>query len=137
MSDLDQLKGIIQQSHKLSRQGHPAKGLALLDDSLSRAVQENRVAWIRTLCRHAAVISDAMGNQQQATNYYKKSLASNPNDPVALYGLAQALRRQGETVAAKECASKCYRVVLHTEAPVRQLLMEMILEDWPELAELL
>ena len=136
MSDLEQLKRVIQQSSELSKLGQDEKALNLLDDSLGQAVRENRVMWIRILSHHAAVISDSMGDHSRIRRYYEQSLASNPDNPMALYGLAKALHRQGETELAKEYATKCFRSVQHSESQLDRGLVELIVATWPEFVQL-
>jgi tetratricopeptide (TPR) repeat protein len=133
MNELDQLKRIIQRSHELSKSGRAEEALALLDYSLSQAIREKREMWIRLLSRHAAVISDLMGDLQRVRHYYQQSLASDPNDVAALYGLAEALHRHGETELAKQYAFKCYHAVQQGQDEAHRALVEMILAVWPDL----
>jgi len=132
MSDLDQLKDTIQRSSELSKQGEDEKALALLDDALTRAVLENKTRWIRTLSHHAAVISDSIGDLHRVRRYYEQSLASDPDNSKALYGLANALQRQGETELAKQYATKCYRSIRDSESDLDRALLELVLDGWPE-----
>ncbi len=135
MSDLDQLQDTIQRSSELSKQGEDERALALLDDALTRAVLENRTTWIRILSHHAAVISDSIGDLHRVRRYYEKSLASDPDNSKALYGLANALQRQGETELAKRYATKCYQSIRDSESDLDQALLELVLHGWPELAQ--
>ena len=132
ISDIQQLKRAIQQSNELSKQGEDEKASALPDDLLARAVREKRVTWIRILSHHAAVISDSMGDVQRVRKYYEQSLASNPDNPMTLHGLAKTLRRQGETELADQCATKSYRAIQHSESEIDRALLELIIDSWPE-----
>ena len=135
MSDLERLKLTIQRSSELSRQGQDEEALALLDDSLAQAARENRVMWIRILSHHAAVISESMGDHRRVRHYYEQSLVSNPNNRMALYGLAKALYRQGETELAKQYAAKCYQSIQDSESHLDRALLELVLDTWPELGQ--
>ena len=135
MSDLDQLKGVIRQSTELSKLGHDEEALALVDDSLARAIRENRAMWIRVLSHQAAVISDSMGDQQRVRRYYEQSLTSSPDSPMALYGFAKVLHRLGETAQAKEHAAKCYRLIQGSDSELDSALLELVLSSWPELRQ--
>lgn len=132
MSNLEQLKHVIQQSSELSKVGEDEKALALLDDALTRAVRENQVMWVRILSHHAAVISDSIGDLRRVRSYYEQSLASNPENTRSLYGLARALQREGETNLAMQYASKCYESIQNSEDELDRALLELLLDSWPE-----
>ena|SRR5580704_13762459 len=133
MSELDQLKETIQKSSELSRQGKDQNALALLDNALTRAFLENKTAWIRTLSHHAAAISDSIGDVPRVRRYYEQALICDPNSSKDLYGLANALQRQGESELAKLCATKCYQLIRTSENDLDQALLELVLLGWPEL----
>ena len=132
MRDKDPLKDILLKSMELSKVGRQEEAFALLDESLSEAVRENRLMWIPILCRHAAVISDSIGNLQRTKHYYEQSLGFDPHDVGSLYGLANALQRQGETQLAKQYASKCFQSIQHSEKELDRAVLELILKSWPE-----
>jgi len=135
MTELEQLKRVIKQSSDLSRGGQDLQALALLDESLTLAIRENRAMWIRILSHHAAVISDSMGDAFRVRQYYERSLAANPDNPMALYGLAKALQRLGEAELAKEYATRSYRAVQHNDGALERGLIELIAATWPEIRE--
>ena len=58
MPENELLKQVIYESGELSRRGENQNALKLLDDLITRAMQENKDTWVRILCRHAAVICD-------------------------------------------------------------------------------
>lgn len=132
MTDLDQLKLVIHQSSELSKRGEDEKALALLDEALTEAICEKRAMWIRILSHHAAVISDSVGDLQRIRRYYEQSLASNPDNARALYGLAKTLQRQGETERAKQCATKCYQALQGSGSELDRILFELVVDSWPE-----
>jgi tetratricopeptide (TPR) repeat protein len=136
MTDLDGLKSIIKQSSELSKLGQDEKALTLLDDSLIAATQENRTMWIRILAQHAAVISDSIGDVRRVRRYYEQSLAANPDNARALYGLAKALQREGDAERAKEYAVRCYHVLQQGRgSELDRALLELVVAGWPELGQ--
>jgi tetratricopeptide (TPR) repeat protein len=110
MSDLERLKRIVQQGGDLSKLGQDEDALVLLDEAITEAVRNNQVMRVRILSHHAAVTSDSIGDRQRVRHYFEQSLASNPNNSRALFGLAKALHREGKTELAKQYADKCYSV---------------------------
>jgi tetratricopeptide (TPR) repeat protein len=135
MSDLEQLKEIIRRSSELSKSGRNGEALSLLEESLKRAMRQREVQSTRILSQHAAVISDAIGDPERMTHFYELLLASSPDDPMALYGMATALRRRGETERAKEYATKSLKALRDSEPEMNRALIEMILDSWPEIKQ--
>jgi tetratricopeptide (TPR) repeat protein len=133
MADLDQLKRAMHDSSELWKAGEPEKALELLDNSISAALQENRSSWIRTLSHHAAVIAGSEGNLGRVKHYYEQSLAYNPGNPPALYGLAKVLFEQGETELAKRYATECREAALGSDDEIDRGILELIAKKWPEL----
>ena len=132
MSDNDPLKDILLTSMELSKVGRQEEAFALLDESLLEAVRQNRLMWISILCRHAAVISDSVGDLQRTKHYYERSLQFEPQDVGSLYGLANALQRQGETQLARQYASKCFQSIQNSERELDRAVLELIVKSWPE-----
>ena len=133
MAEIDQLKRAIQRSSELAKSGEERKALKLLDDSLAEAIRNNRSRWVRILSRHAATLSDSIGDLELARHYFEQSLAIDPDDPAGLYGLADVLFRQGETERAKQYAARCYLLSEQRGQERDRALMAMIAERWPEL----
>jgi tetratricopeptide (TPR) repeat protein len=80
---------------------------------------------VLTLSHHAAVISNFLRNFSRAKHYYEKSLEFNPENPVALYGLAEVALKQGDADLAKEYAKKSYDVMTR---------LYMAMTRWPKTA---
>lgn len=133
MSEVDQLKSVVNESSELSRLGENQKALKLLDDSIAQAMRENRSRWVQVLSRHAAVISDQMGDLGLARNYREQCLACDPDDPLALYTLADVLSRQGHPDLAKDYAVKSYQLAANSEEEDDRALIELIAKRWPEI----
>jgi tetratricopeptide (TPR) repeat protein len=125
----------INSSSKLLQRDEYEEALKLLDESIAEAIRGNQVSWVRTLSHHAAVISKFAGNLQLVKHYYEQSLAFNPDNPRALYGLAEVAREQGETEIARQYAFRCHRAIEESEDEIaKQALLELLVRHWPEVA---
>jgi Tfp pilus assembly protein PilF len=133
MSDIERLKRAIHDSNELWKLGEYKRALKLLDDSIAEAIKENRSSWIRTLSHHAAVIASSAGDLRLVKHYYEQSLAHNPENPRALYGLANVSLEQGETEQAKRYATKCYEAIRQSDDEIDRGLLELLAKQWPEL----
>lgn len=133
MAEIDELKRIVNESSALSRAGQNQTALKLLDESITAAARENRNSWVRVLSRHAAVISDSMGDLRLLRHYCEQSLTHSPDDPGALYGMADVLIREGQADSARHYASNAYRLSAQRGAEADRSLIELILKRWPEI----
>ena len=133
VTDIERLKRIIRESGELSRTGEDKRALKLLDDSIAQAIQECNVAWVRTLCRHAAVLCDHAGELDLVRRYSERVLAYSPDDTLSLYALADVSFRQGRPDEAKDYAAKCYQICEGRGTSNDKALIELLLKQWPEL----
>lgn len=133
MSQLDRLKRAINDSSELSKAGENEKALDLLDASITDAIRENLNTWVCTLSRHAAVISDYMGDLRRARGYYERAVKHDPDNTITLYSLADVLRRLGEIDSAKQCAVRCYQLSTQRDNDLDRNVVESLLKTWPEL----
>jgi tetratricopeptide (TPR) repeat protein len=134
MIDRDRLKNIVKKSNELSQLGENERALALIDQSLEDAARESRSDWIRVLSHHGAVLADSMGDVRRVRQYYERSLASNPGNPGALYGLAKVLLREGATEEANELPTKCYQSIRQSQSELDRALLDLLLDAWPQFA---
>jgi hypothetical protein len=132
MRDVDRVRHTVNESSRLSKVGDNWGALRLLDDLLVVAIREKRGDWVRLLSRHAAAISDSMGNLGLVRHYLEQVLAVEPDDTTALYGLADILFRMGETDAAMQPAAKCYEVSVRRGTEKDHVMIQMIAKRWPE-----
>ena len=51
----------MRQSLSVAKEGQPDEALRILDHAIAQASGEKRGMWVGTLCRHAAVLANAMG----------------------------------------------------------------------------
>lgn len=133
MSDIERLKRIIRESGELSRTGEDKRALKLLDDSIAQAIQESNVAWVRTLCRHAAVLCDHAGELDLVRRYRERILAYSPDDTLSLYALADISFRQGRRDEGRDYAADCYQICRRRGTSEDKALIEVLLKQWPEL----
>jgi tetratricopeptide (TPR) repeat protein len=105
--------------------------LRLVDEAIALAISEQENRWVLTLCHHAALISNFLGKSELVKSYYQQSLAFNPENPRALYGLATVAREQGELELAKEYAARCHRALMDGDDFLKDVQLEMLLKHWP------
>jgi len=134
MPELDELIKITRESSVLWQSGQPEKAFKLLDDAIAEAIRATRSIWVRTLALHAAVLSESMGDLRLARRYREDCLSQDPNDPMALYGLARVLSRQGEIDLAKSYAAKAYDVCARRRTELDRVILESITKEWPGIA---
>jgi tetratricopeptide (TPR) repeat protein len=122
-------------SARLAQQGDNEEALRLLDGAIARAISEHENRWVLTLSHHAAVISNFLGHWSQVKHYYEKSLASNPENPRSLSGLADVAKEQGEFELAKQYAARCYKALIEGDDFLKKELLERLLKKWPEVSQ--
>ena len=111
------------------------EALRLLDDAIAMAMSENEKSWVLTLSHHAAVISNSLRNFSREKHYYEKSLEFNPENPIALYGLAQVALEQGDTDLAKQFAKRSYEATVQGDDEIaKRGLLDLIAMKWPDIA---
>ena|ERR1700730_18282887 len=137
MADLDRLRAAMNGSSRLSQLGQYQEALKLLDDAIAEAIQEGRSSWIRMLTHHAAILGSFRGDLDLEKHCYEQSLACNPENPQALYGLARVSLEHGEPETAKQFAKRSYDAILSGDDEfVKAGLLGLIVKQWPEIATL-
>jgi tetratricopeptide (TPR) repeat protein len=135
MTNIDQLKHAINASSELSKKGESRAALELLDIAITDALGANRLNWVRILSRHGAAIADSIGDVRLFKQYSSQALACLPDDAQALYGLADALSREGKTEEAKQYAVRSYKMGIERNTPQHRALIELIQKRWPEVGK--
>ena len=136
MTEENRFKVAVTSSLNLVERGEHEKALKLLDDCINEAKLDHKVPWIRTLCHHAAIVSRFSENLASAQHYYEESLASDPENARALYGLAAVALDHGDLEIAKNYAARCYTAIMRCDDDVlRQGLLDLVLKHWPDIAE--
>jgi hypothetical protein len=109
--------------------------LRILDEAIKAAANENASRCLLTLCHHAAVIAEFLGNLTLVRDYYQQSLTFNPENPAALPGLADVAKEQGELELAKEYAARCYKSLMAGDEFLKDARLETLLKKWPGVAQ--
>jgi len=129
-------KDAITGSLEHEKRGEHAAALELLDQAITEAIREGDIPWIRTLCHHAATMSRSAENLALAKLYYEQSLARDPENGRALYGLAAIALDEGDPVTARQCATRCYTSIQRSDDEILKVgLLDLIAKNWPDLAE--
>ena len=133
MVDNDIFRAAMRASVRLTQDNKYEEALRVLDEAIAETIRQNRISLTITMCHHAAVTCKFMENSERATAYYEQSLANSPENPVALYGLADIARSSGHDQLAKAYALRCYNALLRDEDLItREGLLEMVTKGWPE-----
>jgi|SRR5271168_4678390 len=136
MAEYHQYRDAITKSINLVEQNKSAEALKLLDEAIAEAIQEQQISRICTLCHHAAILSKFTDNLPLARRYYEQSLASDPENARALYGLAVTTLDQGSPEIAKQYATRCHKVLLQSEDGVlKKGYLDLIAKHWPDISE--
>jgi Tfp pilus assembly protein PilF len=136
MAEENRFRIAITSSLSLVERGEHGEALKLLDDSIAEAKRDQNVSWIRKLCHHAAIVSRFTENLASAQHYYEESLASDPENARALYGLATVALDQGQLETAKQYATRCHTAILRCDDEVlKQGLLDLLVKHWPDIAE--
>ena len=126
---------VILQSTELLKSGKQEEARQLLDPAIAEAIQGNRNRWVVILCRHAAVLSHAMGDRQRQIHYEEQALPFATDYRFAAYNLAQLLLSDGQPVRAEHYAAEAYRQSITQTADADRDLITAILRQWPNVAQ--
>lgn len=132
-STIDWLKRRVRESSELSKASRVNDALELLAVSIHSALKANKINWVQTLCRHASVIADSIGDLASVRRYRGLAVLHAPNDAQNLYGLADILLRQGDTKNAKTMAATAYGLIRQSSDELDKALAELLIKRWPEL----
>jgi|SRR5438477_4997115 len=136
MTTDNRFRDVITKSVELEKRGEHAPAMELLDEAIAGAIADGDVRWIRTLCHHASIISRFTENRASAKRYYEQSLAADPENARALYGLASIALDEGDPVTARQYATRCRTSVFRSDDEIlKQGLLDLLAKNWPELAE--
>jgi len=129
----DRTWGTINESDEFWKRGDHQKAVKLLDDAIAYWVQEGNTNWIRTLCHFGAQKCDSAGKLALVKHYYEQSLTYDPENSVALYGLAEVAMKQGHPDLAKGYAKRSYNAAAKDGDEVaRGKLFDLIAKKWPD-----
>jgi len=125
----------MRASTEFARSGEHQQALKVVDDALAEGIRHGRITWIRLLSSHAWILCHSRGDLFRARYYSEQCLAHIPDDPWALYHLADVLFQQGETELAKRQAAKSYGLAMQSETKEARRLVELLTKAWPEVKE--
>jgi|SRR5215469_4770919 len=125
----------MRQSLDLAGGGQPEEAFRILDEAVVQATEEDRGMWVTILCRHAAVLANAMGDVRREIHYAEQALPHIRDYRFALYNFAQLLLRGGEVGRAERCATEAYKLALSGETEADRDLVAVILKQWPNLTD--
>lgn len=117
-----------------SMSGHHKEGLEIMDDLIAEAIMEGEEPWVFIFINHASVLNaSGVPDQLLLKHYYNKYLAHSPENPRALYGLADVAMKEDENEIAEQYAKRCHRAILQSnDAKVKKDLLDLVLERWPQ-----
>ncbi len=132
MSNLDTIKGIVQESSDLSKKGDHGAALERLDRAIAAAIEGSDALGIRVLSRHASAIADHCGKSELARKYLENALPHSSGNPSIWFGIGKALYESGAIDQAKICIRKSYELATERRNETDKLLIETIESTWPE-----
>jgi Tfp pilus assembly protein PilF len=105
-----------------------------IDQTLNDALHDNQDLWVKTLCKHGAVMAHAAGDRDREIRYLKQALPYAKDRQFALYNLAELLLRDGQIGAAERYATEAYQMSVANETADNRELATAILKLWPSIA---
>jgi len=122
---------LIRRVDEFVSRGEVQSALQLLDDYMAEAGQDRKLR-ICSLGHFAAITAVQLGDLNTARRYCEELLAYKPDDPMALYALADCLDRQGETYEARRRAADCRRAALSRGEVVGKVMVELLERRFPD-----
>ena len=117
---------------QLSKAGEHERALHVVDGA-SELLKEGETSSLITLCHHAAILTSFGSNPSQAKHYYEQSLAFDPENSRALYGLAKVALEEGEIETARRYAVRCHAALLRDDdGVIKKGLLELLGNHWPD-----
>jgi len=134
MSDAIDAKRAMSASTELLASGEYERAMHILDQAIKDCLDSGgERSWTRTLCHHAAIIADFAGRPDLVKGYYEQSLAFDPENARALYGLARVYLELGEAPIAEKYARRCYDAAKQGTDSRNRIWLELIAKRWPQL----
>jgi Tetratricopeptide repeat/Clp amino terminal domain, pathogenicity island component len=122
---------LIRRVGELVGRGEGQPALQLLDDYMAEAGQDRKLR-IRSLGHFAAITAAHLGDLNTARRYCEELLAYKPDDPMALYALADCLAQQGQTGEARRRAADCRKAALSRGEVVWKVMVELLEKRFPD-----
>jgi tetratricopeptide (TPR) repeat protein len=125
----------MRKSLDLAKEGQPQEALRILDEAIEQATEEKRGRWIVTLCRHATVLANTMGDIRRETKYAEQALPHADDYRFACYNFAQLLLRGGDVSRAERYAREAHKLALAQGTEADRDLIAAIRQQWPNLSD--
>jgi hypothetical protein len=130
----ERVEEVIKQSVELAKTGDKEQVLVFLDGALAEVTPENRGdSWTQVLCRHAAVLANAMGDRRREIRYTEQALPYAKDYRFAVYNFARLLLRDGQVYLAERHATEAYKLSLAGGNRSDRDLVAAILKQWPNI----
>ena len=125
---------VITSTVDLIQRGETEQAFGDIDRTLADALHDNQELWVKTLCKHAAVMAHAAGDRDREIRYMKQVLPYAKDRKFALYNLAELLLRDGQTGAAEQYAIEAYQLSIAEGTADNRELATAILRLWSSIA---
>ncbi len=134
----ERMQDAVLGSLKLSMAGRHQEALRLMDDLIAEAIKEGEELWLFTFIDHAAILNaSGVPDHSLLRHYYEQYLTYSPENPRALYGLADVAMKDGQTDIAKQYAKRCHQALVQSKDEIaKKNLLDLVLDRWPQLPEL-
>ncbi len=136
MAALDDLKDAVNESTELWKNGQKGEALELLDQRITKARRENLDVWVKVLAMHASGLSQSTGDFESASRYCKQVLSFEPENALALFRMADVLRKQGKSDEAEAYAKRSHSLVAASDTKEGKDLLELLIKEWPQFGQL-
>jgi hypothetical protein len=125
---------LIRAVDELVRRSQGQAALQLLDDFMAEPGQDRELR-IRLMGFFAAITALQIGDLKTAQRYCEERLSYTPDDPRALYALADCLARQDDTSEVRQRAAECRRGALLLGNERGKPIVGLLEQRFPELKE--
>ncbi len=106
-----------------------------MDEVIAEAITEGDYSSLVVLIDHAALLNGVKRDLSVVKRYFEQYLTHNPENPRALYWLADVAMEEGQTEIAKRYAKRCHQAILRShDEKIKRDLLDLVLERWPEVA---
>jgi tetratricopeptide (TPR) repeat protein len=105
--------------------------LRLLNDYMAESGEDRKLR-MRSLGGFAANTAIQLGDLNAVQRYCEESLAYTPDDPMALYTLADCLDRQGKVEDARQHAADCRRAALSQGEEFGKIMVKLVETRFPD-----
>jgi ClpA/ClpB-like protein len=112
--------------------GEGQSALQLLDHYMAEPGQDRKLR-MRLMGGFAAITAAQIGDLKTERHYCEECLAYTPEDPMALYHMADCLARQGETDEARRRAVDCRKAASLQGNEIGRAIVALIEKRFPEL----